>query len=43
MRKLILTCIAAALATAPMASVVKAEDTTVIKRDHEGDRTVIEK
>jgi hypothetical protein len=43
MRKLVLTCIAVALATAPMASVVKAEDTTVIKRDHEGDRTVIEK
>ena len=33
MRKLIFTCIAAALATAPMASIVKAEDTTIIKRD----------
>jgi hypothetical protein len=43
MRKLVLTCIAAVLAVAPMASVVKAEDTTVIKRDHHGDRTVIEK
>jgi hypothetical protein len=36
MRKLIFTCIAAALVTAPMASIVKAEDTTVIKRDRDG-------
>ncbi len=43
MRKLVLTCISAAMITAPLASAVKAEDTTVIKRDHEGDRTVIEK
>ena len=43
MRKLDLTCIAAALITAPMAGIVKAEDTTVIKRDRDGDRTVIEK
>lgn len=43
MRKLIFTCIAAALVTAPMASVVKAEDTTVIKRDRDGDKTVIKK
>jgi Ni/Co efflux regulator RcnB len=43
MRKIVLTCIAVALATAPMASVVKAEDTTVIKRDRDGDKTVIKK
>jgi hypothetical protein len=43
MRKLIFTCIAAALATAPMASIVKAEDTTIIKRDNDGDKTVIKK
>jgi Ni/Co efflux regulator RcnB len=43
MRKLVLTCIAAAMVTAPLAGVAKAEDTTVIKRDHAGDRTVIEK
>jgi Ni/Co efflux regulator RcnB len=44
MRKLVLTCIAATLVTTPMVGVVKAEDTTVIKRDHrDGDRTVIEK
>jgi hypothetical protein len=43
MRKLIFTCIAATLVTAPMVSVVKAEDTTVIKRDRDGDKTVIKK
>ncbi len=43
MRKLIFTCIAAALVIAPMASIVKAEDTTVIKRDSEGDKTIIKK
>jgi hypothetical protein len=43
MRKLIFSCIAAALVTAPMASIVKAEDTTVIKRDRDGDKTVIKK
>ena len=43
MRKLIFTCIAATLLTAPMASIVKAEDTTVIKRDRDGDKTVIKK
>ena len=43
MRKLIFTCIATALATAPMASIVKAEDTTIIKRDSDGDKTVIKK
>ncbi len=44
MRKLVLTCIAATLITAPLAGIAKAEDTTIIKRDHrDGDRTVIEK
>jgi hypothetical protein len=43
MRKLIFTCITAALVTAPMASIVKAEDTTIIKRDNDGDKTVIKK
>ena len=41
MRKLIFTCIAATLVAAPMTTIVKAEDTTVIKRDRdgEGDKT----
>ena len=45
MRKLIFTCIAATLVAAPMTTIVKAEDTTVIKRDQDGDRdkTVIKK
>ncbi len=43
MHKLILTCIATALLAASMASIVKAEDTTVIKRDRDGDKTVIRK
>jgi Ni/Co efflux regulator RcnB len=55
MNKLVFTCIAATLIAAPMASIVKAEETTVIKRDHgdgdtvikeregHGDRTVIER
>ena len=43
MRKLIFACVAAALVIAPIASIVKAEDTTVIKRDSEGDKTVIKK
>jgi hypothetical protein len=43
MRKLILAAAAAAIITAPMATVVKAEDTTVIKRDGDGDKTVIKK
>jgi Ni/Co efflux regulator RcnB len=33
MNKLIFTCIATALVAAPMATVVKAEETTIIKRD----------
>ena len=43
MRKLIFACVAAALVIAPMTSIVKADDTTVIKRDNEGDKTVIKK
>ena len=43
MRTIIFTCIAASLVTAPMASIVKAEETTVIKRDRDGDKTVIKK
>ncbi len=43
MRKLFFLCIAAAFATAPMANAVKAEDTTIIKRDSVPDRTIIEK
>ena len=43
MRKLILRMAAVAIITAPMATVVKAEDTTVIKRDGDGDKTVIKK
>jgi hypothetical protein len=45
MRKIILATMAAAIITAPMATVVKAEDTTVIKKDNDGDRstTVIKK
>jgi hypothetical protein len=43
MRSLIFYSIAAMLITAPMATAVKAEDTTIIKRDHDGDRKVIEK
>ena len=45
MRKLLFTCIAATLVAAPMTTIVKAEDTTIIKRDRdgEGDQTVIKK
>ena len=45
MRKLIFTCIAATLVAAPMTTIVKAEDTTIIKRDRdgEGDKTVIKR
>ncbi len=45
MRKFILATMAAVIVTAPLATVVKAEDTTVIKRDNDGDRskTVIKK
>jgi hypothetical protein len=45
MRKLLFTCIAATLIAAPLATVVKAEETTVIKRDRDGDgdKTVIKR
>jgi hypothetical protein len=45
MRKFILPLVAAAIAGAPLATIVKAEETTVIKRDDGmGDhRTVIKK
>ena len=44
MRTILLALTAAGLMTAPLASAVKAEDTTVIKRDHDsGDTTVIKK
>lgn len=46
MRKIILATAAAAIMCAPMASAVRAEDsTTVIKRDNDGDssKTVIKK
>ena len=45
MRKLLFTCIAATLVAAPMTNIVKAEETTIIKRDRdgEGDKTVIKR
>jgi Ni/Co efflux regulator RcnB len=43
MRKLILAIAAAALLAAPMATAVRAEDTTVIKRHDDGDKTIIKK
>jgi hypothetical protein len=43
MGTLIFTSVAAALVIAPMTSIVRADDTTVIKRDNEGDKTVIKK
>jgi len=45
MRKLILAIVGAVILAAPLASAVKAEDTTVIKKDNDTDRskTVIEK
>jgi hypothetical protein len=43
MRKLILATIAAVIVTAPMTAAVKAEETTVIKKDSDGDKTVIKK
>jgi hypothetical protein len=43
MRKLILVTVAAVIVTAPMTAAVKAEDTTVIKRDNDGDKTVVKK
>jgi hypothetical protein len=43
MRKIIFACVTAALVVGPMSSIVKAEDTTIIKRDSEGNKTVIKK
>jgi hypothetical protein len=43
MRKVIFCSIAAMLITAPMTTIVKAEETTIIKKDGDGDRKVIEK
>ena len=44
MRKLILATVAAVIVGAPLASAVKAEDTTVIRKDEpERDKTVIKK
>jgi hypothetical protein len=43
MRKILFYSIAAALVAAPLATVAKAEDTTIIKRDGDGDKKVIEK
>jgi hypothetical protein len=43
MRTIIFYSVAATLVTAPIATAVKAEDTTIIKRDGEGDKKVIEK
>jgi hypothetical protein len=42
MRKILFYSIAATLVAAPLATVVKAEDTTIIKRDGD-DKKVIEK
>ena len=44
MRKLILATVAAVIVTAPMTAPVKAEDTTIIKKDNDtGDKTVVKK
>jgi hypothetical protein len=45
MRKVLLATVAAVIVTAPLASTVKAEDTTVIKKDGDADHstTVIKK
>jgi hypothetical protein len=37
------SCVTAALVVGPMSSIVKAEDTTIIKRDSERNKTVIKK
>jgi hypothetical protein len=39
MRKLIFAAMATAILSAPMTLVVRADDTTVIKRDNDGDRS----
>ncbi len=43
MRKLLMVTMAAAIMTVPMATAVRAEDTTVIKRNDDGDKTVVKK
>jgi Ni/Co efflux regulator RcnB len=44
MRKLILATVAAVIVTAPMTATVRAEDTTIIKKDdNTGDKTVVKK
>jgi hypothetical protein len=43
MRKLILATVAAASLAVPLATTVRAEDTTVIKKNDEGDKTIIKK
>jgi Ni/Co efflux regulator RcnB len=44
MKKLILASVAAMIAVAPMTTAVKAEDTTIIKKDNDtGDKTVVKK
>ncbi len=43
MRKLIMATMTAAVLTVPVATAVRAEDTTVIKRDDAGDKTVVKK
>jgi hypothetical protein len=43
MRTLVVAVVAAAIISVPLASSVKAEDTTVIKKDRDGDTTVIKK
>jgi hypothetical protein len=43
LRKLFLASISAAILTAPLSTIVKAEEATMIKRDGEGDKTIVKK
>lgn len=43
MRKLLMVTMAATIMTVPMATAVRAEDTTVIKRNDDGDKTIVKK
>jgi len=43
MHKLILATVAAVIVTAPLTAVVKAKETTVIKKDNDSDKTVVKK
>lgn len=43
MHKLIMATMAAAIMIVPVATAVRAEDTTVIKRNDDGDKTVVKK